>query len=155
MLQYFIAEQILYLCFPSTITDTSHIPSTVTLAKYLSACAEAFKLHVIGTYLFSITSSFIMSNQDHSKYQLGLVTIGFDWLRSNSKETKFGCGDQEASSSAGKNTGVVLVPCLHMEVHPYSYFLWCGYFCGSWVSFVMADEFSVIVTKITSEIGVS
>ena len=23
---------------------------------------------------------------------------------------------------------VVLVPCSHMEVHPYSYFWWCGYF---------------------------
>ena len=28
---------------------------------------------------------------------------------SNSKETKLGSGDQEASLSAGKNTGVVLV----------------------------------------------
>ena len=36
--------------------------------------------------------------------------------------------DQEASPSAFKNTGVVLVPCLHMEVRPYSYFRWCGYF---------------------------
>ena len=24
--------------------------------------------------------------------------------------------------------GVVLVPCLRMEVHPYSHFRWCGYF---------------------------
>ena len=23
---------------------------------------------------------------------------------------------------------IVLVPCLHMEVCPYSYFQWCGYF---------------------------
>ena len=36
--------------------------------------------------------------------------------------------DQEASPSTGKNTGVVLVPCLRMEVRPYSYFRWCGYF---------------------------
>ena len=36
MLQYFIAEQTFkYLHFPSTITGTSHIPSVVTLAKYL------------------------------------------------------------------------------------------------------------------------
>ena len=28
----------------------------------------------------------------------------------------------EAYPSAGKNTGVVLGPCLRMEVHPYSYF---------------------------------
>ena len=26
------------------------------------------------------------------------------------------------------NTGVVLVPCSRMEVRPYSYFQWCGYF---------------------------
>ena len=42
-----------------------------------------------------------------------------------------------------------------MEVHPYSYFWWCGYFWGPWVSFVTTDEFSVKVTKITSRIGVS
>ena len=37
MLQYFIAEQTpKYLHFPLTITDTSHIPSVITLAKYLS-----------------------------------------------------------------------------------------------------------------------
>ena len=29
----------------------------------------------------------------------------------DNKETKLGCSDREASPSAGKNTGVVLVPC--------------------------------------------
>ena len=38
------------------------------------------------------------------------------------KETKLGSSNQEVSPLAGKNTGVVLVPCSHMEVHPYSYF---------------------------------
>ena len=38
----------------------------------------------------------------------------------DSKETELGSSDQEASPSAAKNTGVVLVPCLHMGVHPYS-----------------------------------
>ena len=42
----------------------------------------------------------------------------------DSKETELRSSEQEA----GKNTGVVLVPCLHMEVRPYSYFLWHGYF---------------------------
>ena len=73
----------------------------------------------------------------------------------DSKETKLGSSDQEDSPSAGKNTGVVFVPCSRMEVHPYSYFQWCGYFSGSWVSFVTTDKFSVSVTKITSRIGVS
>ena len=72
-----------------------------------------------------------------------------------SKETELGSSDQEASPSAVKNTGVVLVPCSHKKVHPYSYFQWCGYFWGPWVSFVTTDEFSVRVTKITSRIGVS
>ena len=76
-------------------------------------------------------------------------------LPPDSKETKLGSSDQEASPSAGKNTRVVLVPCLCMEVRPYSYFWWCGYFWGPWVSFVMADEFLVRVTKITSRIGAS
>ena len=34
----------------------------------------------------------------------------------DSKETKLGSSNQEASPSAGKNTGVVLVPCSHMEL---------------------------------------
>ena len=34
----------------------------------------------------------------------------------DSKETELGNSDQEASPSAGKNAGVVLVPCLCMEV---------------------------------------
>ena len=52
MLQYFIAEQTFkYLHFPSAITDTSHIPSVITLAKCLSTyCAEAFKLHDIDIF---------------------------------------------------------------------------------------------------------
>ena len=64
MLQYFIAEQTFkYLHFLSTITDTSHIPSVIALAKYLSKyCAEAFKPHDIDVYLFSITPGFPMSN---------------------------------------------------------------------------------------------
>ena len=33
-----------------------------------------------------------------------------------SKEIELGSSDQEASPSAGKNNGVVLVPCSHMEV---------------------------------------
>ena len=53
----------------------------------------------------------------------------------DSKETKLGISNQEASPTADKNTGVVLVPCLHMEVPPYCYFWWCGYFWGPWVSF--------------------
>ena len=41
----------------------------------------------------------------------------------DSKETELGSSDQEASPSAGKNTRVVLVPCLCMEVRPNSYFI--------------------------------
>ena len=48
-----------------------------------------------------------------------------------------------------KNTRVVLVPCLCLEVSPYSYF-W-----GTRVSFATTDKFSVRVTKTTSRIGVS
>ena len=46
----------------------------------------------------------------------------------DSKETELGGSDQEASPSAGKNTRVILVPRSYMEVRPYSYFRWCGYF---------------------------
>ena len=43
-------------------------------------------------------------------------------------QTKLRKSDQEACPSAGENTWVVLVPCSGMEVHPYSYLRWCGYF---------------------------
>ena len=46
----------------------------------------------------------------------------------DSKETELGSSNQETSPSAGKNTGVVLVPCSYMKVHPYSYFRGCGYY---------------------------
>ena len=36
----------------------------------------------------------------------------------DSKKTELGSSDQEASPSAGKNTGVVLVPCSCMECIP-------------------------------------
>ena len=72
------------------------------------------------------------------------------------KEAELGISNQEVSASAGKNTGVVLVPCSHMEVCPYCFFWWCGIsevsFC---VSFVTTDEFSVRDKKTTSSIGVS
>ena len=46
----------------------------------------------------------------------------------DSKDTKLGKSDQEAFPSAAENTRVVVLLCLSMEVHPYSYFLWYGYF---------------------------
>ena len=46
----------------------------------------------------------------------------------NTKETNLGSSDQEASPLEGKDTGLVLVPCSGMEVHPCNYFQWCGYF---------------------------
>ena len=39
----------------------------------------------------------------------------------DSKETELGSSNQEVSPSAGKNTRVVLVSFLGMEVHPWSY----------------------------------
>ena len=56
--------------------------------------------------------------------------IAVFWLHCtpDNKETKLGSSDQEASPSAGKNIGVVLVPCSRMEVRHYSYFQWYGYF---------------------------
>ena len=57
-----------------------------------------------------------------------LAFVRPDNVPPDSKETKLGSSDQEASPSAGKNTGVVLVPCSRMKVRPYSYFRWCGYF---------------------------
>ena len=83
--------------------------------------------------------------------------IGVFWLPGppDSKETELGSNNQEASPSAGKNTGVVLVLRSRMEVRPYHYFQWCGYFWGQWVPFVTTYESSVRVTRINSRIGIS
>ena len=43
-------------------------------------------------------------------------------MLTDSKETKLGSSNQAASQSAGKNTGVFLLPCSRMEVRPYSFF---------------------------------
>ena len=73
----------------------------------------------------------------------------------DTKETKLGSRNKEDSLWAGKNNEIVLVPRSHMKVCPYSYFRRYGYFRGPWISFIMTDEFSLRVTKITSRIGVS
>ena len=70
-------------------------------------------------------------------------------------ESELGNSNQDASPSATKNTGVVLGPSSHTEACSYSYFWWCRYFWDPWLSFDMADEFSVRVTEIASRIGVS
>ena len=62
-----------------------------------------------------------------------------------SEGTELGSSNQEASPSAVKNTGVVFVPCSHMEVHPYSFS--SGVDRGPWVSFVTTDDFSVTLKK--------
>ena len=49
-------------------------------------------------------------------------------VQPDSKKTELRSNDLEASPSAGKNTGLVLVPWSRMGVRPYSYFRWCGYF---------------------------
>ena len=56
--------------------------------------------------------------------------IGIFWLQraADSKETKLGSSNQEASPSAVKKTEVVVIPCSSMEVHPYSHFQWSRYF---------------------------
>ena len=67
----------------------------------------------------------------------------------DSKETELGGSDQEASPSAGKNTGVVRAwKCVPTTISS-------GGDISEVVSFVTTDEFSVRVTKITTRIGVS
>ena len=67
------------------------------------------------------------SNLTHHLEDTGIGVSGCT-VPHGSKESDLGSSDQKASPSAGKNTGVVLVPCSRMEVHPYSYFWWYGYF---------------------------
>ena len=99
----------------------------------------------VDAYPFSAFSNLTFHLEDTR-----IVFSGYTVLP-DSKETELGSSDQEVSPLTDKNAGVVLMP-----VFPYGYyFLWCGYFWVSWVSFLTKDEFSVRVTKITSRIGVS
>ena len=68
----------------------------------------------------------------------------------DSKGTKLGSSDQEASPSAGKNNGVVLVSCYAFKCVPTAVSGRCRYIRGPWASVVTTDEFSVRVIKITS-----
>ena len=70
----------------------------------------------------------------------------------DSKDTKLESSNQVASPSANKNTRVVLVLFLRMVVRPCSYFQFCEYFWGLWVSFVTTDEFSVSFRKINLKV---
>ena len=67
----------------------------------------------------------------------------------DSKETESGSSDQEPSPSAGKITGVVLVPCRARKCVP------TVISAGVDFSEVPGCHFSVRVTKFTSKIGVS
>ena len=74
-------------------------------------------------------------------------------LRDN-KDTKFGSSDQEASSSTGKNTGVVLVPYCALKCIPAAIF--CAVDISMFTGFQSLRQMIVLseVTKITSRIGV-
>ena len=69
----------------------------------------------------------------------------------DSEKTDLGSSNQEASPSAGKNNGIVLVPCHAWECISSG----VDIFRGPWVSFTTTDELSARVTKITSRISVS
>ena len=75
----------------------------------------------------------------------------------DSNKTELENNDQQASPSAGKNIGVVLMSCRAWKCVPCPccYFRWCGYFRGPWVSFTTTNESSMRVIKIISKIGVS
>ena len=76
----------------------------------------------IDAYLFLAFSDLTFHLED-----TGMVFSGCT-VPPDSKETELESSDQQASSSAAKNIGEVFVPCSCMEVRPYSYFQWCGYF---------------------------
>ena len=70
----------------------------------------------------------------------------------DSKDTKLGSSNQEASPSAGKNSGIVLVPWHAWKCVPTT-FRWCEYFQCPWMSFVMTGILSE-GHKITLSIGI-
>ena len=71
----------------------------------------------------------------------------------DSKETKLGSSNQEASPSAGKNAGRVLVPCHAWKCVPIA--ISGGVDISKVPKCHLLQQFSLRVTKITSRIGVS
>ena len=63
-------------------------------------------------YPFLAFSNMTCHLQDTGKVFSGCTVLP------GSKETKLGSSEQEAPPSAGKNNGVVLVPCSHMVEPP-------------------------------------
>ena len=72
----------------------------------------------------------------------------------DNKKTELEGSKQEVSPAAGKNTEIVLVPCDTWKCVPTAFLVARIYFQGSCLSFVMTDEFSIRVAKITSRTGV-
>ena len=71
----------------------------------------------------------------------------------DSKKTKHGTGNQEASPSVGKNTGIVLVACLSWKCFAIAFSVGVDTFQVPGCH--LTDEFSLRVTKIAAMIGVS
>ena len=76
----------------------------------------------IDAYLFLAFSDLSCHIEDTQQVFSGCT------VPSDTNKTELESSDQEASPSVAKNTGVVLVSSQRMEVRPYSYFRWCGYF---------------------------
>ena len=75
-------------------------------------------------------------------------------VQPDNKETELGSSDQEASLSAGRNTGMVLVPYYAWEYGPAA--ISGGVVILSpWLSSVRTDEISVRFTKNISRVSVS
>ena len=80
----------------------------------------------------------------------------------DSKQTKLGSSDQEASPSAGKNTRVVLVPCLRMEVCPNDLTQMvnfptripdCDFHSPALLDFLLSSDASICSTKAFPPLG--
>ena len=114
----FYIDQLCTLSFPTGLVKTE---SGVTVSFRLKEMTLVVPVISVDAYPFLAFSNLTCHLED-----TGMVFSGC--LTSDSKKTKLRSSNQKASPSAGKNTGVLLQPCSHIEVSPYSYFRRCGYF---------------------------
>ena len=146
---FYYIDQPRTLSLPTDLVKTKSDSTVQSVETGLGRWMLRLTVISIDAYPFFLTFSYLTCHLEDMKIGVFCCTVPPD-----SKKTKLASSDQEASPSAGENTRIVLVSCCAWKC-PYSYLRWCGFLWDPCVSFLMTDEFSVRVTKITSRIGVS
>ena len=126
-------------CFTTSTSLTPHLFFPVGLVKIESDWSVETGLKrwtlVLAVTIVDAYHFFDFVKPDLSPWGYGNKVLTGCTVPPDSKETEHGSSNREASPSAGKNTGAVLVLCSHMEMCPYSHF---------WIFWIVVDISEVL-----------